>query len=751
MVKHPLPRLTTSAIGGGWLGLRVALLVGLAWSSGADAASELWQKTGKCASALSSLLTKSGECITVKPLPKVLGSGNDKSIKLTLPDNTPITASKIHEQKVGSALIWHGEVDGDPLSSVTFSVVNDAIVGDIAMSKGRMVRLRFAKGGVYVVELLDRKKIPLEAVPNPRPYSKAAVSAISACSDSPFSIDVLVAYTPAALLAHGDSEDHITARIYQAVFETNRSYIKSGVWQQINPVGIKKVKNYVEARIKGENADPPESPPWSVVNDLDWLTDGTNGLDGVHTARVNSNADLVVLVTHDPSGNGIANPPPEAMKVGSTDHVAQAFAVVPQETLTGTAYSFGHELGHLMGAHHNRTAGGGTYAYSYGHKESSSPCGPWMTIMAESMDAKTIPFWSNPNETYCDGTVMGNSINEDNRRTLNDTAPYVANFLCGLPRPSTVWMKDAWGDTGNEPEPSLDGQPMWKSPYIWVRNERDAGSEGIPPLQFQHIHQNPRKGQLNHIYVKVHNSKIPPAADVAGSADGSVKVWVANASTGLSLSDFTEIQTVPIPGFSDNSTRIAEVPWTPTVAGHFCLMARWVPTGTVHVFPESTVDAYVRQNNDVVWRNVNIVDLATAPDSSATELSFIVRNHEKIQKAISLHVTPSDRYPQRRSFLDFGDVQLKLDQKLLAFWKRGGDRGQGIDRKGDAIYLAERKGGVIADLIMDPNSEGKITIIFSRKKAGPKYPRDKFSIDVVQKTAAETVGGITYEIHTQKQ
>ena len=281
-----------------------------------------------------------------------------------------------------------------------------------------------------------------------------------------------------------------------------------------------------------------------------------------------------------------------------------------------------------------------------------------------------------------------------------------------------------------------------------------------PQFVAQHQHQNPKAGQVNYIYVKLHNSA-PLSAGGGGTASGKLEILVANASTALSVERFSPITAadgtaappIVIAGFANSSTQIVAVPWTPGQAGHFCLMARWISDSAadpIRSAATGAVDPYVRLSNNVTWRNVNIVDLGAVADSSATELAFIVRNLRKDKEAISLHVIPSDRDP-KRSFLDFGEVSLKLDQKLLAFWKIGKNKGSGIKRREDTIYVVDRNGGVLEDLILDPNSEGKVTISFSRKKAGQKYPRNKFFIDVVQKGKAGTIGGITYEIYTQKQ
>ena len=163
-----------------------------------------------------------------------------------------------------------------------------------------------------------------------------------------------------------------------------------------------------------------------------------------------------------------------------------------------------------------------------------------------------LPYWSNTDDSNQQCAEDVGSETATNRDTLNKTAPIVSAFRCGSPTPKNVWMKDAWEDTGAEPDSNTSGMDMWKSPYVWVRNAQDPG----PTFIEQHHHQNPGPGTVNFIYTKLHNG-----GDVTS---GTLEVWEASASTGLSWqADFKKIGDVPVAGFQAHSTRIFELPWTP--------------------------------------------------------------------------------------------------------------------------------------------------------------------------------------------
>jgi hypothetical protein len=158
-------------------------------------------------------------------------------------------------------------------------------------------------------------------------------------------------------------------------------------------------------------------------------------------------------------------------------------------------------------------------------------------------------------------------------------------------------------------------------------------------LVHQHEHQNPEVGQQNYIY-ELHNAGL--------QASGSVEVYVANASTGLSWpSDWSLVSSTAIASFPQQSTRTVEMPWTPSGAGHYCILARWISAGDPMTTPETTnIEANTRGNNNVIWRNVHIVDLVK--DSSDTA-QVTVRNVDEMAMKTSLPCSLSLRWSVRWS------------------------------------------------------------------------------------------------------
>ena len=143
-------------------------------------------------------------------------------------------------------------------------------------------------------------------------------------------IDVAVFYTPAAR----DDEGGTTAikdEIDSIVAGTNTAYRDSGVDQRINLVAVAEV-DYTEG---------------SAFTDLARLTSRSDSyMPEVHTIRDRVGADIVMLIrqpTDFTAGRA------QIMTTVSPAFASSAFGVGNATTL-----NFAHELGHLMGLHHDR-------------------------------------------------------------------------------------------------------------------------------------------------------------------------------------------------------------------------------------------------------------------------------------------------------------------------------------------------------------------------------------------------------------
>lgn len=330
-----------------------------------------------------------------------------------------------------------------------------------------------------------------------------------------------------------------------------------------------------------------------------------------------------------------------------------------------------------------------------------------------------------------------------------------------------LYMKDQLSDAGLEPNPD-NISPYYVTPDIWVRNINDGGT----------VHQNPEAGQTNYVYVKVRNRGI-----AASAATGNrLKLYWAKASTGLSwsfpwtgsmygcagtpLSIGGQIGTKVIASVSAGGFTTMVFAWTPPKptdyqpcfggdASHFCLLARIenmvsVPYGMA--FPENT-DLWnnVRNNNNIVWKNISIVD--ALPDMTLIRTSvlfagakFLNRNFETADLRFNM---PDEK--GNNNILDVADVDIDLGDFTKA-WLSAGGRVEGgkiyEDKEGKTIIRLSSPKGTIYGIPVAVDQIGSITLaVMPRTFSAGKL----FLFDIQQLDKGVAIGGERFDIQFKEK
>ncbi|GEM75552.1 M36 family metallopeptidase [Vibrio sagamiensis] len=290
-----------------------------------------------------------------------------------------------------------------------------------------------------------------------------------------------------------------------------------------------------------------------------------------------------------------------------------------------------------------------------------------------------------------------------------------------------VWVEDTHydytgpnPDLGNEPDANMTGKSMWRSKAIW--NRTSVSSPGS--------HQNPEFGQQNEIYVNVQNR------GAATAYNTTVEVYWANASTGLSWpGDWNLLGTDTIGSLAAGSNTNANVVWTPPGTGHYCFIARLVnPQDPLTFVETSDVNYNTRQNNNIAWRNMNIVDLL----SNLTQITtFNAGLTLKSSHTLTLQVGTQE---QIRFIRDGGAIRINL-----------------VEATGDDRWIEVTKMPFhLGDIKLPDNRRSiPLQIMF---EAGPMpITHDevgKYHIDIIQLENTDNgqlveVGGVAYELQTR--
>jgi hypothetical protein len=261
-------------------------------------------------------------------------------------------------------------------------------------------------------------------------------------------------------------------------------------------------------------------------------------------------------------------------------------------------------------------------------------------------------------------------------------------------------------------------------------------------LVHHHQHEDPYTGPgiTNWVYVKLHNG--------GNAFSGDIEVYYTDSSISMSWpTGWTLIDSKNL-NIAANSTTIAEIQWTnlPPAGDTYCLVARWNCAADPMHTPEGTsISTNARQNNNIIWKNITIIDAPSgdAPDSA----EFLFNNMDKYS---FIRIQSNDEYPNK-AFTKFGILTMEFDRKsqdLLKNWKSD-TPDTDLVRKGNVFIIKGSKVD-LKNLPFGKEHRGKIKITFQALKKTPKkiYYLDVSHMRSIRGKESE-IGRVAFEIDTQ--
>lgn len=308
-----------------------------------------------------------------------------------------------------------GELAGQPGSVVISTVVGNSM--SAVVTSGCPTN----ECGVYSIAngaLTERVLRPETFAIDARPFNALAPSGgHPPCAANENEITALILYTEVTVRARNNDAAALESDIRTAVAAANLSFTASGLTSiKLTPLAIRLLPGFFE-----DSSGSIDLTLSSFAQDPE-----------VNRLREETGADVVILVAGRADACGKAF---QMTSANANTFENSAFAVVRWDCLA-CHWSLAHELGHLMGACHERSAHDCPVianAANFGLQDqppTNSPV-PWVTMMATFNGCQTCPRlnqWSNP-RLSCSGDATG-SATEDNADFLAMTAPLVAKFRC---------------------------------------------------------------------------------------------------------------------------------------------------------------------------------------------------------------------------------------------------------------------------------------------------------------------------------
>jgi hypothetical protein len=356
------------------------------------------------------------------PIAAILSIAERASIVIPIGDAKSVKLRRVSITSSDEGTTWDGIVE-ETGESAMLMLWKDGRLGGVLGYKGNIYALTHSRGRLRAVIEKDVQSVRDHAVMSPHasadstrrhrhadatstpvlqqaaPFTNAERKSLEAKGTT---IDLMVVYTKRAANHYVmRMEDLIT----RAVEETNQSFRNSGLENIRLRLVYTQLIDYDETN--GEHFEH-----------LYRMVDGVGTLKDVHRLRDEKRADIVGMIVDDPSGCGLSTrvaPDPE-----------EAYFVV-HHSCVAISLSIAHEIGHILGARHERGSDENESPFPYGHGHVNGT--KWRDIMSyqQSCDGcRRIPYWSNPRISY-QGEPTGTN-DDDNARVILQQAERVANF-----------------------------------------------------------------------------------------------------------------------------------------------------------------------------------------------------------------------------------------------------------------------------------------------------------------------------------
>lgn len=300
----------------------------------------------------------------------------------------------------------------------------------------------------------------------------------------------------------------------------------------------------------------------------------------------------------------------------------------------------------------------------------------------------------------------------------------------GPPASADYVIRDFAADSGAEPSSPPVGTEIYRSPDIVINSTAGTMTHGAV-----------NSGASVFVNVRIYN--YGNNSPIAGR---TVRLYVQKASV---ISDIPPTGWTLIGSSSFNHSGpagndIVSFAWTvPSVSDaaphadkHYCLVAVISNETCAPSSPKTACNSnlwvYTENNNNVGWRNVDIIGSKSKQKVSGVRFGNI---WEKPSVARLDFFTPAGQV----SIFDYGQVVVS-NRRLLELWERGGRQGEGVTQR-DTQLVFTKEGAFVANLETSPGEINPLDLRFEPRADLPGY-REIYGLNVQQ---SDKQNGLNYQ------
>lgn len=317
-------------------------------------------------------------------------------------------------------------------------------------------------------------------------------------------------------------------------------------------------------------------------------------------------------------------------------------------------------------------------------------------------------------------------------------------------------VRDTNEDVGIEP--NNQSIVFNRSEDIWVRNQNDG--------RYNEIHQSVEYSVTNpnYVYVRVTNYGCITSSgedelrlywSIAGTSLPWGSAWDGSTLTGGPIG----IKTIPV--LAPGQEAILEFEWFPpnpanypagiSLSGNFSLLTRIVSIEDPITFTNGTnINTYVKNNSNVAWKNVHVVDISPFSPKTLTSL-YVSNSSEEIQSYLLELI--ENRNQDEKPLYEEAEIGIRLDETIYNAWMEGGSLIMDISSTYQQnLKLLNGENPTLDNITLQPGETGIVELSFNFLT---KELTDKknYEYDVIQRNTAngEIVGSATILINKENR